>query len=215
MHVVAVVVTGDPAPDRLDALTPLGDAPLVAHSVRVLARVPGVDHVYVLVPAGSEARVVDALAGMPVTVHGSAADLWAHAAQRPGCTDGDGQITDRACVLVHDAARPLVPPALTAAVVDAVQAGNAVVVPVLPLSDTVKDVDTRGLLHATPDRAGLRIVQTPQGFRGDLRPVLDDPVHPWATVATPAHTVPGDPMAFPVRDVWDLQLAGSTIGAGA
>ncbi len=179
----------------------------MVRSVRVLLGAPGVDHVHVLDP---RARVNDALAGMPVTVHGSAADLWAHADQRSGHTDGDGQITDRACVLVHDAARPLVPASLTAAVVDAVRAGHPVVVPVLPLSDTVKVVDGDGLLRSTPDRAGLRVVQTPQGFRGDLRPTLSDPTHAWATVAAPAHTIVGHALAFPVHDAWDLDVAGAS-----
>jgi 2-C-methyl-D-erythritol 4-phosphate cytidylyltransferase len=206
VNVVAVVVVGDPVPGRLDILTPLGDAPVVVHSVRVLLGVPGVDHVHVLDPG---ARVVDALVGMPVTVHDSAADLWAHAGQRSGHTDGDDRITDRACVLVHDAARPLAPPSLTAAVIDAVRAGHPVVVPVLPLSDTVKVVDD-DILRATPDRAGLRVVQTPQGFRGDLRPRLSDPTHAWATVTAPAHTIVGHALAFPVRDAWDLDVAGAS-----
>lgn len=215
MNLVAVVVVGDARPDRLDVLTPLGDAPLVVHSVRAMLGVPAVDHVHVLAPAGSGVRVADALAGMPVTVHGSAAGLWAHVDQRSGHTDGDGDDTDGACLLVHDAARPSIPSSLAESVTDAVCSGHPVVVPVLPLSDTVKEIDGDGFVRATPDRAGLRIVQTPQGFRGDLRPALDDPVHAWSSVDTPAHTVPGDARAFPVRDAWDLELAGSLIGADA
>lgn len=85
-------------------------------------------------------------------------------------------------VLVHDAARPFVPPAVFLRVEDALQAGAAAVVPAVPVTDTVKTVtpwaDTvkapgsagKGSEPApfqvvdTPVRAALRAVQTPQGF---------------------------------------------------
>lgn len=63
-------------------------------------------------------------------------------------------------VLVHDAARPLVPAAVCARVVDALRAGASAVVPVVPVVDTVRTVDGDVL-----DRDSLRAVQTPQGFR--------------------------------------------------
>src|SRR6202142_2099585 len=71
-------------------------------------------------------------------------------------------------VLVHDAARALTPPELVVRVVEALRSGHSAVVPVLPLSDTVKAVDANGAVLATPDRARLPTVQTPQGFATDL-----------------------------------------------
>ena len=59
---------------------------------------------------------------------------------------------------------------LVDAVVAAVRAGADAVVPGLPVTDTVKQVDTAGAVVATVDRSALRAVQTPQGFR---RAVLD------------------------------------------
>ncbi|MFM8329125.1 MAG: 2-C-methyl-D-erythritol 4-phosphate cytidylyltransferase, partial [Actinomycetales bacterium] len=38
------------------------------------------------------------------------------------------------------------------------------VIPVLPVIDTVKEIDTAGYVRNTPDRNQLRAVQTPQGF---------------------------------------------------
>jgi 2-C-methyl-D-erythritol 4-phosphate cytidylyltransferase/2-C-methyl-D-erythritol 2,4-cyclodiphosphate synthase len=64
---------------------------------------------------------------------------------------------------VHDAARAF----CDAALIDrALAAGEAHVaaVPALPLIDTVKQVDTSGLIVGTPDRVLLRNVQTPQVF---------------------------------------------------
>jgi 2-C-methyl-D-erythritol 2,4-cyclodiphosphate synthase/2-C-methyl-D-erythritol 4-phosphate cytidylyltransferase len=77
-------------------------------------------------------------------------------------------------VLVHDAARPLVSPALIDRVIAAAIRFGASV-PGLPLSDTVKRVDADGMVRATVPRtavvegnlslSGLTAVQTPQGAR--------------------------------------------------
>ncbi len=72
---------------------------------------------------------------------------------------------DAEIILVHDAARPFAGPDLFAGVVAAVRAGADGVVPAVPLADTVKQVDADGVVVATPPRADLVAVQTPQGFR--------------------------------------------------
>ncbi|OKL50905.1 2-C-methyl-D-erythritol 4-phosphate cytidylyltransferase [Buchananella hordeovulneris] len=72
-------------------------------------------------------------------------------------------------VLVHDAARALAPASLIARVLAAVEAGHDAVVPGLAVSDTIKEVapgpSGGEVVVATPARAALRAVQTPQGFR--------------------------------------------------
>jgi 2-C-methyl-D-erythritol 4-phosphate cytidylyltransferase len=77
---------------------------------------------------------------------------------------------DDGIVLVHDVARCLAPPDLFVRVIDAVREGHPAVVPGLPVSDTVKVVDGRNNVLATPDRESLRGIQTPQGF---LRETLE------------------------------------------
>ena len=67
-------------------------------------------------------------------------------------------------VLVHDAARPFASDALVARAIAAARVSDAAV-PVLPVADTVKTVDARGIVTATLERESLRIVQTPQAFR--------------------------------------------------
>lgn len=67
-------------------------------------------------------------------------------------------------VLVHDAARPFVSPALISrAIAAAAQSGAAI--PAIAVTDTVKRVDADGRVCETLDRAALRTVQTPQAFR--------------------------------------------------
>ncbi|CCD96788.1 IspD/ispF bifunctional enzyme (Includes: 2-C-methyl-D-erythritol 4-phosphate cytidylyltransferase (4-diphosphocytidyl-2C-methyl-D-erythritol synthase) (MEP cytidylyltransferase) (MCT); 2-C-methyl-D-erythritol 2,4-cyclodiphosphate synthase (MECPS) (MECDP-synthase)) [Bradyrhizobium sp. ORS 375] len=69
-------------------------------------------------------------------------------------------------VLIHDAARPFVTPAvISRAIVAANTTGAAI--PVVPVTDTIKEVGARGDITATPERAKLRIAQTPQTFKFD------------------------------------------------
>lgn len=62
-------------------------------------------------------------------------------------------------VLIHDAARPLVTDDVVARVIDALKGGSSAVVPVVPVTDTLRSVG-----GGTVDRSGLVAVQTPQGF---------------------------------------------------
>lgn len=66
-------------------------------------------------------------------------------------------------VLVHDAARPLVPPDVIERCIRAAAAGQSVVAAV-PVVDTIQEVDEAGIIVATPDRRRLRAAQTPQAF---------------------------------------------------
>jgi 2-C-methyl-D-erythritol 4-phosphate cytidylyltransferase len=74
---------------------------------------------------------------------------------------------DADVVLVHDAARPLVPRRVIDAVIDATLRSGAAV-PVVPVADTVKRVESDGAVGETLPRDDLRLAQTPQGFRTGL-----------------------------------------------
>ncbi|OYU90656.1 MAG: bifunctional 2-C-methyl-D-erythritol 4-phosphate cytidylyltransferase/2-C-methyl-D-erythritol 2,4-cyclodiphosphate synthase [Bradyrhizobiaceae bacterium PARB1] len=70
-------------------------------------------------------------------------------------------------VLIHDAARPFVSPAVIERAIAAAQVTGAAV-PTAPVVDTIKVVNDKGHVEATPGRATLRIAQTPQAFRFDV-----------------------------------------------
>jgi 2-C-methyl-D-erythritol 4-phosphate cytidylyltransferase len=201
---VAVVVAHRPGVDGpSDVLVPLLGVPVVLRAVGALLASGSVDRVVLLVDLEAEATVRQLVDGLPVSVHTDA-----HEAARCAQTSGP--------IVLHDAARPLASPALAGAVMDAVAAGHAVAVPVLLLSDTVKRVDVTGVVAGTPDRAGLRVLQTPQAFRAGvlgtdvLAKVLTsaEPLEQaWAVAGEPAVTVPGHPLAFAVRSAWERELA--------
>lgn len=132
-------------------------------------------------------------------------------------------VPDAEVVLVHDAARCLTPVGVIQAVTQAVLAGQRAVVPVLPVVDTIKQVDSDGLVVGTVDRAALRVVQTPQGFAGDLLrrahqlpsgPVTDDAGLVEALGVT-VTTVPGHPHAMKITTPFDLVIAAAVAGARA
>ncbi|EEI17909.1 2-C-methyl-D-erythritol 4-phosphate cytidylyltransferase [Corynebacterium lipophiloflavum] len=199
------------------AFVPLRGRSLVQRSVTAMETSQIVDEIVVVVSPEMEGLARAALPGAPVRfVHGGAerADsIW----------QGLHTIADDdAVVLIHDAARALTPPGMIARVARAVLDGNQAVVPVVPVADTIKVVDGRRVA-ATPDRASLRAVQTPQGF--DLKVLRaaneayraqddagfsatdDASLVEWFGVDV--LTVPGDPMAFKITTPIDMRLASS------
>ena len=70
-------------------------------------------------------------------------------------------------VLIHDAARPLVAPAIIDRVVDEVRKGHGAIA-ALPVVDTLKEVDANGRIVKTVERENLWRAQTPQGFPRDM-----------------------------------------------
>lgn len=69
-------------------------------------------------------------------------------------------------VTVHDGARPIVTKSVVAAVVRAVELGAHGAIPVVPVTDSLRMLDEDGSSHSV-NRAAMRAVQTPQGFRAD------------------------------------------------
>ncbi len=126
---------------------------------------------------------------------------------------------DVSIVLVHDAARPLVPIEVTQNVVAAIRNGAKAVIPVLPLVDTIKRVNNNGIAIETVDRNQLRRVQTPQGFD---RATLDLAYQNPEVVATDdaglmdalgiaVLTVAGDERSLKITTISDVQRALSLL----
>ena len=162
--VVAVVVAagtgsrlGAPVPK---ALVDLEGVPLARRAVDALID-GGVSALVVTIPAGFEAEFDAALEGVAAPVR----------CVPGGATRQDSvalglaalQSPPDSVVLVHDAARALVPPAVVRAVADAVAGGAEAAIPVVPVVDSIRRVDDD--TSVVVNRARLRAVQTPQGAR--------------------------------------------------
>ncbi|MCV7193816.1 2-C-methyl-D-erythritol 4-phosphate cytidylyltransferase [Mycolicibacterium brumae] len=200
------------------AFAKLAGTPLVVRAIEGLAASKVVDAVVVAVPADrtDEARLILGGGDLPVHVVAGGAE------RADSVRNALDAVDDAEFVLVHDAARPLTPPELIARVVEGLRAGHPAVIPALPVADTIKAVDANGVVLGTPERSGLRAIQTPQGFavqtlrrayeRAGGAEFTDDASlveHNGAQV----QTVEGDPLAFKITTALDLQLAHTVLGA--
>ena len=143
------------------ALRPIAGTPMLVHAVRALEAARCVDLVIVVAPEEFVTEVQALMAQVAVELQVVAGGDTRQASVLRGLITLPEDVD---VVLVHDAARPLVPADVVTNVVAAVRAGHPAVIPALPVVDTVKRVDTSSHVTETVDRSELRAVQTPQGF---------------------------------------------------
>lgn len=191
---------------------------VLQRSVRIFTGHLGIDEVWVVTSQAQVERTREVLADEPITGVVLGGALRADST-RLGLAALGEQITH---VLVHDAARPLVP----ARVIDdciAAFTGADVVATVIEPRDSVLIVD--GESFSTPERNTIRLHQTPQGFRRSLlaeawertdgQAPTDDVTavvraFPAATVAF----VEGDRHSLKITDTDDLLALRAFLGAG-
>ena len=163
------------------ALVPVGGVSLLRRAAAGLIASGAVSHVVVTAPAEEVDRFRAELEGLPDASAGAVAGRCGgievvagsprsrQASVALGLAAALAAVPQADVVIVHDAARALTPPEVTQRVVAAVRAGHEAVVPALPVTDTVKEVEARREgepepVVGTPRRDRLRAVQTPQGF---------------------------------------------------
>ncbi len=221
---VAVLVPAAGAGVRLGpgapkALRPLAGEPLLVHAVRRIAGAPSVRVIVVAAPPADVESVRELLAPVaPVTVVPGGAERQASVAAALAAVPPGPEI-----VLVHDAARALTPSELVESVAEAVRRGHDAVIPVLPVVDTIKEVDPGERVLGTVDRSALRAVQTPQGFRRSVLAAAHesagDPLTDDAGLVekqgVPVVCVPGSEFALKITRPFDLALAEHLLAAGA
>jgi 2-C-methyl-D-erythritol 4-phosphate cytidylyltransferase len=171
---------------RPKALVELGGRPLVRWSIDVLREVEGIERIVVALPRGTPAPPgVTAVDGGPVR---------SDSVRRALAAAGHGDP-----VLIQDAARPLLTVELVGAVIAGLRADESAdaAIAAIPVTDTVKRVDDRGVVSESLDRRELWAVQTPQVFRrAALERALD---------------VSEEVLAQATDDAWLLERAGGRV----
>jgi 2-C-methyl-D-erythritol 4-phosphate cytidylyltransferase/2-C-methyl-D-erythritol 2,4-cyclodiphosphate synthase len=92
--------------------------------------------------------------------------------------------------------------------------GELAVIPALAVVDTIKEVDEKGYVRNTPNRASLKAVQTPQGFAASVlkraHEASEDATDDAALVeaiGVKVKTIPGEARAMKVTNAEDIALA--------
>lgn len=138
--------------------------PVLRHSAELLAEA-GVSPIIVAIPQGADDVAETALAGIAgirLITGGATRQLSVRLGLEALAADAPEH------VLIHDAARPIIPREVLARLTDAL-AVHPAAIPVLPVVDSLTGLDPAGLMGIAADRSALRRVQTPQAFRfGDI-----------------------------------------------
>lgn len=154
--------------DRPKQFVRIGDRTVLEHSLAAFEQSPHIDAILIV----SHPQHLDEVRELlPSSQHPKLLSVVAGGAERQDSTLNAlralAQITDSPLeqirILIHDAVRPAVSQSIIERVYTALhthQAANLVV----PVTDTLLEVNDNGTTAAMPSRARFRRVQTPQGF---------------------------------------------------
>jgi 2-C-methyl-D-erythritol 4-phosphate cytidylyltransferase/2-C-methyl-D-erythritol 2,4-cyclodiphosphate synthase len=190
----------------------LGGKAVLAHSVAAFARHPAINEIVIVVGEGQDQDARAAIGDYRLIIGGTT--------RRESVLNGLEAIGAATRVLIHDAARPLLP----AAVIDRLLAAlddHAGAVPALPVADTLARAD--GTLGETVARDGLIRIQTPQAFHfaeilasHRAWPADRDATDDAQIVRAAGHDVAiveGDPMLEKITQAADFAAAESRLAA--
>ena len=197
--------------------------PLILYTLARFVEVQTVDRVILVLPERELARcdaLIQAERGLKplrYTLQRGGARRQDSVSQGLACLDRDCEV-----VVVHDGARPFVPPVLVDRCVEAAFNEGAAVVG-LPARDTIKMVSTERVVRKTLAREGLWQIQTPQAFRTELIRAAYERAEREHTEATDdamlverlgktVVVLEGDPFNIKITVPEDLALAEMLIG---
>jgi len=207
--------------DRPKAFAALRGRPLLAESLERLEASDWIDSIVVVAPEGWEEPsilVAEELGCGKVTATVAGGPSRAESV-RLGVAEADG---DAVALVVHDAARPLLPEVVLERVLAALGEGWDGAVPGLSVPDTIKRVQGGQVVETLP-RDELTAVQTPQAFTAPvLRTALDGNVADASDCASLVESrggrvtvVAGDPRLLKVTTPDDLARVEGLLAAEA
>jgi 2-C-methyl-D-erythritol 4-phosphate cytidylyltransferase len=201
--------------DHPKAFAKLGEDPLLAEPLRRLDDSEWVDAIVLVAPAGWEEPSI--LLAEELGCGKVSACVTGGETRADSVRAGLAEVPeDAVVVLVHDAARPLLPEAVIERVLAPLSDGWDGAVPGVPVSDTLKRVGADGAVLETVERDSLYAVQTPQAFPAEvLRRALASGVEATDCAGLVeasggrVKVVPGDPQLLKVTTADDLAKIAS------
>lgn len=167
MRAAAVIVAGGAGlrfggPVRKQYLE-VGGVPVLLRAIRPFVAHPRVAQVVVVIPPEDVLHAPTWLLDVPVRIVAGGAE------RGDSVANGLAAVENADIVLIHDGARPFVDAGTIDRVLEGCADGGAIAA--VPVTDTIKQVDSEGVITGTPDRRTLWQAQTPQGF--PLAPLLE------------------------------------------
>ena len=214
--VIAIIVaagSGERMGGVQKAFMPLLGREMVAYSLRVMEESAEIDRVMLVVPPDAIETATRLCLGMnftKVTSIGKGGRTRRESVESALRSTSDGDL-----VVVHDGARPCVTSELISRGI-AVARETGAAVPVIPVQDTIKEIDSDGKIVSTPDRSRFYAAQTPQVFHAGLlkrahyetSPELGlDDASLVEALGVDVHTFKGDPANIKVTTPVDVAIA--------
>ncbi len=141
----------------------LNGLPVYIRSIELFMGLSGLAEIVLVVPSGDKKMVLEDL--QKYSFHNNVTLVEGGRTRQQSVRRGlQGLKKASDIVCIHDAARPLASPKLLKTVIESANRYGACI-PVLPLTDTVKVVDSQGYVELTPPRKQFYLVQTPQAFK--------------------------------------------------
>ena len=147
-------------------LMPIGGAPVIAHTLKALQSSDRIDEIVIVTKYESIQEIADicnehGISKASRVIRGGKTRL-------ESALIGVSNVSEKATLIaIHDGARPFVTEKLIDRVVHAAKTHSAAA-PAVTASDTVRLLNSKGAVTATPARALVALVQTPQVFLAEL-----------------------------------------------
>ena len=147
-------------------MMPLGDRPVIAHTLAAFQKCEHIDEIIVVTKYERLQEIADICNDYKIDK--TSKIVRGGRTRAESALLGVSEANDRSTLIaIHDGARPFVSTALIDRAVNSAKVNHAVA-PAVYSTDTVRIVNTKGVVVSTPNRDTVALIQTPQVFDADL-----------------------------------------------
>lgn len=147
-------------------MLPLGDRPVIAHTLAAFQNSEYIDEIIVVTKFDRLQEIADIC--HDYKIEKASKIVLGGKTRAESALLGVLQADDKATLIaIHDGARPFASSALIDRTVNSAKSNHAVA-PAIYATDTVRIVNAKGVAVSTPDRNTVALIQTPQVFAADL-----------------------------------------------
>lgn len=147
-------------------MMPLGDRPVIAHTLAAFQSSEHIDEIIVVTKIDRLQEIADIC--HDYKIEKASKIVLGGKTRAESALLGVLQASEKATLIaIHDGARPFASPALIDRTVNSARVNHAVA-PAVYSTDTVRIVNSKGIAVSTPDRNTVALIQTPQVFDADI-----------------------------------------------